>query len=259
MNSFTLGKITFDNLSFDEAVDSILQLSRQRPGSYVVTPNVDHVVRAETDPHFLDVIENSDLVCVDGMPIVWASYLLGSPVKGKVSGSDLVHGICARAAQTGHRIFLLGGLQGEALRAQANLEKAYPGLGVAGTYFPPFGFERDPVENRKILQQIKESGADVILVGVGSPKQEQWIAAHRHELGSAKTGVFIGVGISIAFCAGTVQRAPRFMQRLGLEWIYRIYREPRRLLLRYVKDFYIIVIFLRTFAARLTTKEPMPL
>jgi len=237
-----IGKLALDPLSFDAALDRMIDLAKNARGAYVVTPNADHVVRAEHDPGFVAICDEADLVLADGMPLLWAAALQGSPLPAKVSGSDVMPALCRRAAAHGLKVFLLGGLGAEAAIAAENLRAASPGLHVAGTYSPPFGFEQDAAECRRIVDLVNASGAHIIFVGVGSPKQERWIARWRTEL---QAGVLLGVGISIAFAAGTRRRAPRLMQKTGTEWLFRLAQEPRRLAGRYLRDFQIFAIALR--------------
>jgi N-acetylglucosaminyldiphosphoundecaprenol N-acetyl-beta-D-mannosaminyltransferase len=144
-------------------------------------------------------------------------------------------------------VFLLGGMPGVAQRAAANLIGTYPGLRIVGTLCPPLGFEHDAAQNDDIVQAIRASDADLIFVCLGSPKQEVWIDKH---LARFDKGVFLGVGAAIDFCAGTVQRAPQWMRRSGLEWAYRLSQEPRRLIGRYTKDLYFFVLVARELARR---------
>lgn len=229
----TIGKVPLDRLSFSAAVDRCLALARERKAAYVVTPNVDHIVRAESDASYVAIAQAADLSLADGQPVVWAARLLRERGVEKISGSDLMPALCAAAADRGLSIFLMGGMPGEAEKAAAVLKERHPTLVVSGLYCPPFGFERDEAESRRIVSAINASGAAIVFVGVGSPKQERWIAAWRSEL---RCGLLLGIGITIAFIAGTVRRAPPFMQRLGLEWLYRLAQEPKRLGPRYAKD-----------------------
>jgi N-acetylglucosaminyldiphosphoundecaprenol N-acetyl-beta-D-mannosaminyltransferase len=242
---FRLGKLDIHALAFDEAIDRIITLAKTSRGAYVVTPNADHVVRAESDSSFVALCAGADLVLADGMPVVWAGRLMGQPVE-KISGSDLTPRLCAAAARAGTSVFLMGGMPGDAEGAAARLRHEHPALQIAGTYCPPFGFEHDQAECEKIVAMINASGARILFVGVGSPKQEAWIGRHRDQLAC---GVSIGVGITISFLAGTTRRAPKFMQRTGTEWIYRLLQEPGRLAGRYARDFAIIPIALRSILA----------
>ncbi len=248
---FRLGSLAFDRLSFAEAVRATLDLARAGKSAYVVTPNADHVVRAESDAAFVAICAGADLVLADGMPVVWAARLLGEPLPGRVAGSDLMPALCAAAAAAAPAevlsVFFLGGLPGEAEKAAKNVGARHPALVVAGLYSPPFGFETDEAECRRIVARINAVAPALVFVGVGSPKQEAWIAAWRAEL---RCGVLLGIGITIAFLAGTVKRAPVLMQKTGTEWLFRLIQEPRRLAARYAKDLAIVGIVVREWRRR---------
>jgi len=220
-----------DNLGFDEAVDSIIGLAVARKRATVVTPNVDHVMRWRRDPEFRRCYEEADLVLADGMPLLWASRVLGDRIIEKVSGSDLLPRLCEAAAERGLSVYFLGGLPGAAERCAERLVARFPRLRVAGVGCPPRGFEHDPEANAGVIRAIVEAGPDLLFVGLGTPKQELWIRRHREEIAVPVT---LGVGAAIDFAAGMVKRAPRWMQRLGLEWCYRLVKEPRRLWRRYI-------------------------
>jgi N-acetylglucosaminyldiphosphoundecaprenol N-acetyl-beta-D-mannosaminyltransferase len=244
---FALGHALIDRHDFEEAVQEVVRLSVRPSPSFVVTPNADQVVNLEDDAALRAAYSRADLVVPDGMPVVWASRLLGSPLKERVTGSDLMPRLCGVAAQRRLKVFLLGGMPGVAERAAANLIKAYPGLRVTGTLCPPLGFEHDADQNTEIVHAIRQSDADLVFVCLGSPKQEVWIDKH---LSRFDKGVFLGVGAAIDFCAGTVQRAPQWMRRTGLEWLFRLAQEPRRLVGRYTKDLYFFVLVARELARR---------
>jgi N-acetylglucosaminyldiphosphoundecaprenol N-acetyl-beta-D-mannosaminyltransferase len=244
---FALGHALIHRHGFEEAVQEVVRLSVRPVPSFVVTPNADQVVNLEEDTALRAAYSRADLVVPDGMPVVWASRLLGQPLKERVTGSDLMPVLCGIAAQRRLKVFLLGGMPGVAQRAAANLIKAYPGLRVTGTLCPPLGFEHDPAQNAEIVQTIRQSDADLVFVCLGSPKQEVWIDRH---LSQFDKGVFLGVGAAIDFCAGTVQRAPQWMRSTGLEWLYRLSQEPGRLIGRYTRDLYFFVVVARELARR---------
>lgn len=225
--------LRFDNLTLTEAVEQIDELVRTGHGAYVVTPNVDHVIRANRDPAYASIVRQADLVLADGQPVLWAAWLAGTSLKARVAGSDLFPLLCGHAAATGLRVFFLGGAPGAAAAAARMLERQYPGLNVSGIHCPPFGFERDRELQLATVRAVQSAHPDIVFVGLGSPKQERWIVEHMHEYGPA---VSIGVGISFSFAAGHIKRAPRWMRRCGLEWLHRLWREPRRLWKRYLID-----------------------
>ncbi len=220
-----------DNVTMGEAVSRICDLIEERRFSYVVTPNVDHVVKLRHDREFREIYEEASLAVSDGMPWVWSSRILGTPLKERVNGTDLMLEVCGAAAQRGYSVFLLGGNKGVAQEAVVVLERMYPRLRIAGYYFPQYGFEKDHDECLRIQKLIASSGADILFVGLGAPKQEKWI----RDYGSGcQARTAMGVGASFSFVSGDLRRAPRCMQRLGLEWLWRFLLEPRRLWRRYI-------------------------
>ncbi len=233
MQKVTIASIKIDNLSFPEVLSRIEHLIRKNNQAYVVTPNVDHIVKLEKDKKFLKIYQDADLVLADGKPLIWASKYLGTPIKERVAGSDLFTKLCAVASKKNYKVFLLGGRPGAAVKARQNLEALYPGLNISGTYCPPFGFEHDKNENDKIIQAIKTAKPDILFVGLGAPKQEKWIFNHVQVL---NVPVSIGIGVSIEFSAGMVKRAPLFMQKFGFEWLWRLIMEPEKLWKRYLVD-----------------------
>lgn len=230
----TLFGVTMDNVTAAEAVEAVRRLMNEGPGQhYVTTPNTDHVVRLQTDNQLRAAHAGAALCIADGMPVIWASRLLGRPLKERVTGADLLPNVCAMAAKDGRSLYLLGGLEGVAERAAHNLRARFPGLRIAGTYSPPFGFERDAEECRRIAERIDRARPDILAIGLGCPKQELWIAKHRHDM---RYGVALCIGAAIDFAAGNLSRAPQWMQDNGLEWLFRLAQEPGRLWKRYLVD-----------------------
>lgn len=225
--------IPFAPLTFKHALEALVDLATSPAASYVVTANVDHVVRFRRMPLVRHLYEQADLVLADGMPVVWASRFVGRPLPERVAGSDLFPALSARAAKEGLSIFLLGGDPGTAEESARVLRERHPELRIAGTACPAFGFERDPEANDRIVAQVRDAGTDILFVALGSPKQEEWIARHRAACGAKLS---IGVGISFSFLCGQVSRAPRWMQRVGMEWLHRLAQEPGRLWKRYLWD-----------------------
>jgi N-acetylglucosaminyldiphosphoundecaprenol N-acetyl-beta-D-mannosaminyltransferase len=223
--------VLVDDVSMADAVDAIDRLIARQAPAYVLTPNADHVVRVQRDPSFAAIYREAALVLADGMPIVWASRLLGTPLQEKVSGSDLFPHLCARAAEKGYGVYLLGGQPGAAAVAGARLKTRHPALRIAGHCCPPLGFDQDEAASAQVVRAVVEARPHILFVALGSPKQERWI--HRH-LATCQVPVAIGVGASIDFAAGVVRRAPGWMQRAGLEWLWRLLVEPRRLWRRYL-------------------------
>lgn len=229
--------IDFDCLRMDQAVAQLLVWLRQ-PQSYcryVVTPNVDHVVVYQHSEALRHAYAAASLVLADGAPVVAASRLLNSGIPERVAGSDLVPQLF-RAAASQHmslRVYLLGAAPGVAQRAAGLIETNWPGIEVVGTASPPLGFEHDAAQNADLVADINACGPDLLLIGLGAPKQELWIHRHHAEL---TTSVALCIGATIDFLAGERSRAPRWMRRVGLEWLFRVLLEPRRLGLRYARD-----------------------
>jgi N-acetylglucosaminyldiphosphoundecaprenol N-acetyl-beta-D-mannosaminyltransferase len=201
----------------------------------------------QDSPRFREVYAGAWLSLADGMSVVWAARLLGTPVPEKVSGSDLFPAVC-EAAGPEVRIFLLGGRAGAADEAARVLRARNPGLRIVGTYSPPMGFERDAAELERANERVRAARPHVLFVGLGAPKQELYMAEQRDSLG---VPVSIGVGVSFEFVAGMVERAPKWVQRAGLEWLDRIRREPRRLWKRYATtNPRFVALVLRQYARR---------
>ncbi|WP_270565922.1 WecB/TagA/CpsF family glycosyltransferase [Clostridium beijerinckii] len=245
MSRITFLNTEIDNLTMSEAIGEIDKLVINRKPSYVVTPNVDHIVKLEKDEEFKEVYKNADLILTDGMPLIWISKMKSTPIKEKVSGSDLFPKVCELAAKKGHKIFLLGAAEGVAAKAAENLKKKYTGLNIVGTYSPSYGFEKKEDEIEKIIKIINEVKPDILAVGLGAPKQEKFLYKYREKL---KVPVSLAIGASIDFEAGNIERAPVFMQKCGLEWFYRLCKEPKRMFKRYlVDDLKIFYIALKYF------------
>lgn len=233
MTRMRLMNTEIDNLTMDEILDAIDSLIKEDNCSYVVTPNVDHIVQLEKDEELKRVYDNASLILTDGKPLIWISNWYKTPIKEKISGSDLFPRVCDLAAKKGYTMYLLGAAEGVADKAAKNLMDKYKGLNIVGTYSPPFGFEKDKVELKKIERQIQEVHPDILIVGLGCPKQEKYMYHHCKEL---DVPISFGLGASIDFEAGNIKRAPRWMSEHGLEWLYRITQDPKRLAKRYLVD-----------------------
>lgn len=202
-------------------------------GGAIVTANIDIVRAATRQPELAALIGTSDLVVADGMPVVWAGRLAGVPIPERVTGASLVFTLTERAALDGRSIYLMGGDHGVPEEAAAALSERYPGLRVAGTHSPPFGFDTDPVARRDVVARVVAAKPDLVLVGLGFPKQERVIVDLRAELPAAW---HLGCGAGIPMAAGQFSRAPTVLQRAGAEWLHRLALEPRRLARRYLRD-----------------------
>ena len=225
--------IEIDNLTMDEAIQSIDELVIKNKNSFVVTPNVDHLVQLEHGGKLCEVYKNADLILTDGKPLIWISKWYGTPIKEKISGSDLFPKICKMSAERGYRMFFLGAAEGVASKAAKNLQRKYPGLQIAGTYSPKFNFEKDKCEVNKIIKIIQKSKPHILIVGLGCPKQELFIFNNKEKLG---VPVSLGLGASLDFEAGNVKRAPKWMADHGPAWLYRIFQDPKRLARRYLLE-----------------------
>lgn len=223
--------VVFDNLTVSQAAQRIEKMIASRRPHYVVTANVDFLTQARSDVELQRVLLNAPLVLCDGTPLVWASRLLGNPLCERVAGADLVPELIRRAAEKNYRVFFLGATEESAKQAIANIHGQFPNLEIAH-YSPPFRplLEMDDAE---IIRRVRAAKPDLLCVAFGCPKAEKWMAMHTRALG---VPVVIGVGGTIDFLAGRVKRAPLWMQRAGVEWIYRLWQEPRRLFKRYVSD-----------------------
>lgn len=231
-----------DSLSMEEAVDEAEKLIEKDGCSYIVTPNLDHIVLLETNKEFAEVYSNADLILADGKPLIWISRFLKNPIKEKISGSDFFPCLCKKCAEKGYTIFILGAAEGVADKAAQNLCKKFEGLQIAGTYSPPFGFEKDRKELEKINSLIKKASPDVLAVSLGSPKGENFLYTHLSEY---EVSLGISIGATIDFEAGNVKRAPKWMSEYGLEWLFRIIQDPKRLIKRYLNDAVKIIPIIR--------------
>lgn len=228
-----LGKAKVDNVTQQEAISHIQKMIENGEKGYVVTPNLDHIVKLEEDAEFVECYENASLVLPDGNPLIWASKALGTPLKELVTGSDLFPALCRHASLKGYSLFFLGGLEGVAESAAINLKTKFPEINVVGTYSPPFGFEKDQEENDGIISMINDLKPNILFVGVGAPKQEKWMFRNIDKL---DVNVALGIGASFDFEAGSIKRAPGIVRKMGMEWFWRFSNEPGRLFRRYFID-----------------------
>jgi N-acetylglucosaminyldiphosphoundecaprenol N-acetyl-beta-D-mannosaminyltransferase len=218
-------------------VERVLAWSTNHEGGcrYVVTPNLDHAVMFQESAALRAAYTDAALILADGWPLVAASRWLGKPLPERVAGSDLTPALFSAACQARRplRVFLLGAAPGVAERAAEMIERRWPAVHVCGHCSPPRGFERESAANKRILEQVAAARPDLLVVGLGAPKQELWLHAHRAAL---KVPVALGVGATIDFLAGERRRAPQWMQRIHLEWLHRLASEPKRLAARYWRD-----------------------
>lgn len=236
--------LDFCACTLTEAAQLVVDAASKKSRGLIVTPNVDHVVSMLKDTEMFELYSRAMFCFADGMPLVWFSKLLrGKSLPERATGADLLPEIARLAARNGQKLFFLGGMPGVAETAAIKLKQSNPALNVAGTYSPPFGFDKDGVESERIVKMINDSGADILFVGVGAPKQEKWAAQYMDQL---NVGPILGVGASFDFAAGTIKRAPVWVQRIGMEWSWRLMQEPGRLWKRYIlKDSQFVWLMIR--------------
>jgi len=223
--------------TFEQALDRIDRLVAAGPPSFFITANLNYAMLTDADERLKRLNEQAAFLLADGMPLVWWSRLGPRPLPERVAGSDLIYGMCERAAAKGHRVYLLGAAPGVAQEAADNLVKRYPGLQIAGVECPPFR-KLSSEEEQEQIERIRAARADILFVAFGQPKGEFWIAERLERLG---VPVSVQVGASLDFVAGRVRRSPTWMRKTGLEWLYRLAQEPRRLARRYLDNILFLV------------------
>jgi N-acetylglucosaminyldiphosphoundecaprenol N-acetyl-beta-D-mannosaminyltransferase len=217
-----------------DAVRAIVDAAATGRGHWTITANLDHIRRYHCEPIAKELLDEADLVVADGMPLIWASRLAGTPLPERVSGSSMVWSICEAASAARLSVFLLGGDPGVAERAAVVFRDRYPGLEIAGTACPALGFESDEQEFDRIRREVVEAAPQIVFVALGFPKQDLLIRALHNSLPHAS---FLGVGISLSYATGDLSRPPSWICELGLEWAYRLWQEPTtRLVRRYIVD-----------------------
>jgi N-acetylglucosaminyldiphosphoundecaprenol N-acetyl-beta-D-mannosaminyltransferase len=225
-----IGELEVDSVTFAEALDRIAELVDRGHGGSVFTPNVDHVVKAESDVEFRRAYSRASLCLADGVPILWAARLLGSPLPAKVSGSDLVPSLARLAAERRWRVYLLGGGPGVAAQAAAKLSRDL-GVDVVGSDSPIVHEDGTTEHAEDTLGRLADTKPHLVLVALGAPKQERFIDRYGDRI---RPAVAMGVGGSLDFLIGRVRRAPAWVSRAGFEWLYRLGQEPRRMWRRYL-------------------------
>jgi len=244
-SAITMMGCRIDNLSMDETLVRIEEFIRSgQPHQHVVV-NVDKLVKASRDPELRRIVNDCALVNADGMPVVWASRLLGKPLKERVAGIDLFEALMRRAGERGWRVFLLGAREEVAAAVADTYRRRYPALQVAGWRN---GYWNGEAEEAQVAAQVRASGADLLFVAISSPKKEEFLGRWQGEM---KIPFAMGVGGTFDVAIGLVKRAPRWMQRTGLEWFYRFLQEPRRMFRRYfIDDMAFIWLFIKEAAGR---------
>ena len=232
-----LAGLDFDLLTQDELIAQVSDAIGRGSGGTIITPNVDICRRASRDPSLQRLVRNATIVVPDGMPVLWAAWLAGRPLKQRIAGADLIFSLSAAAADNSWPIYVLGGLPGTggspgaAELAADRIASRYPGIKIAGAFSPPFPFDAKGGDIEGIRGSLVATQPKVVFVGLGFPKQERLIARLCGDLPGAW---FIACGAAIPIAAGQLNRAHPALQRLGLEWVYRLVKEPRRLARRYL-------------------------
>jgi N-acetylglucosaminyldiphosphoundecaprenol N-acetyl-beta-D-mannosaminyltransferase len=234
---------------YDHALDAMDEMIERREKGIVCAVAVHAVTVGYEDPEMHEALQRATLVLPDGMPVVWAANMLGEKLRERVYGPELMLRYNDRCAERGHRVWLYGGRdQGSLVQLALNMRQRHPSIKIVGGYSPPF-HPMSPEEEAEVVRQINDARPDVLWVGIGVPKQEKWMARMRDRL---EVPVMCGVGAAFDFHAGRISQAPRWMQQRGLEWIYRIAQEPRRLLPRYL---YYNPRFVMAFARQYMTQR----
>lgn len=221
MDKVNILGVNVDKATHDEAVDKVMEMLNAGRNHAVFTPNSEIILMAYHDAEFCALLNSADLLTADGIGVVYASRILKNPVPERVAGYDVACGVIDKIAETGHRLYLFGGKPGVAEQAKENLTAKYPFLNIVGMHNGYFGAE----EVDGIIDDINKSGTDLLFVCLGAPAQEKWICANRDRL---CCHVMMGIGGSLDVFAGTVERAPEFWCKYGLEWLYRLIKEPWR-------------------------------
>lgn len=220
-------------LNMEMALDEVTRWVENAVSSrYVCVTGVHGVMESQSDPELLRIHNESGMTTPDGMPMVWAGHRAGADEMSRVYGPDLMVAVLERAAERGWKSFFYGGKEGVPELLAGRLAERFPALEIVGTHSPPFR-ELTPAEDDAIIEQINHSGADLVWVGLSTPRQERWMASH---VGKLRASVIFGVGAAFDIHAGTLPQAPLWMQRHGLEWAFRLVKEPRRLAKRYLRN-----------------------
>ena len=222
MNRIDVLGIEFDNTDILEAVERAIRLMEERRHAYVVTPNPEIILESQKNEKLASAVKSADMVLPDGVGVIYASHILGMPIKNRIPGIDFASALMARISENGRKVFLLGAKPGVAELAGERLAERYPGLVICGVNDGYFEEE----DTEFIIEKINSASPDLVLVCLGSPKQEIWMKNNAELLDA---GLLIGLGGALDVYAGVVERAPRKWRSMGLEWLYRLIREPKRI------------------------------
>lgn len=218
-----------DALSWQEAIGIIFMWAQNRESKYVVLCNVHSVVTALLEDDHRNSLNGADMVAPDGMPVTWVLRKLGFTSQQRINGPDLMWKYCEEAEKTDQKIFFYGSTNAVLTSLESRLKAAFPELHIAGMYAPSFR-ELTATEDAEIIERVNLSGANVVFIGLGCPRQERWMLQHRGKINA----VMLGVGAAFDYHAGTIKRSPKWMQNLGFEWLYRLASDPKRLWKRYL-------------------------
>ena len=260
--SFQVLGVRVDAVQIADVVDQMKEWIRERKGCHSIAATGMHgIVEAQRDPCFKEILNATDLVVPDGTPLVWVGRRQGHDLLRRVYGPDLMLAFCGETQAKGYRDFFYGGEPGVAEQLAESLKLRFPGIQVAGTYSPPFR-PLSQEEDDEIVSMISRAAPDVLWVGLGAPKQERWMHEHRSKL---KVPVIVGVGAAFDMISGRTRQAPRWMREHGLEWLFRLFQEPRRLWRRYLiygTQFIAWIILeslgLKKFAPNTNDAKPQP-
>jgi N-acetylglucosaminyldiphosphoundecaprenol N-acetyl-beta-D-mannosaminyltransferase len=246
-NRFSILGIKFSIINTSQAIDIIQNWINHRSKFYVCVTPAHGVMECKYHPELIDIFNGSGMTTPDGMSIVWLLKLYGHKRVERVYGPDLMRSVCEFSAKNGnYRHFLYGGAPGIAEELSHQLRKLYPGIKIVGTISPPFR-ELTVDEDIEFIEKINQSKADIVWVGISSPKQEKWMASH---IDSLNASVLIGVGAAFDFIAGNKKEAPKWIQRIGMQWLFRFVMEPKRLFHRYINYPYFVWLVLLEFIRR---------
>lgn len=238
----------YSDVSEKEFLDEVEKLiSRGRRGAYMVSLNVDQVVKVDRNPSFANAFNSANYSLMDGVPLIKYARHKGLHVSEKISGSDLIFSLCEQAAERGWSCYFLGGREGVPEKAAENLAQRYLGLNIAGAYSPPFGFEKNPVLLNEVIHRVSEAAPDICFICLGEPKQTLLAYEHGDEMGYC---IGLCLGAAVDFAAGSVKRAPKWIQNAGLEWFYRFLKEPKRLFKRYFVDSWRLLSVIRRSSSK---------
>lgn len=256
----TIFGIRIDRVTMDQAIERLRAWINQqeRTCRYVVTPNLDHAVQLQANESLRDAYRSAAMVVADGWPLVTASRIFRDPLPERVAGSDLVPALfhSLNEANGAGTVYLLGAAPGVAELAAKKIEHRWPRVKVVGTHSPPFGFDKDPTQSQDAIQRINRCNPDVLVVGLGAPKQEVWLNQYQSQL---TVGVAIAAGGTIDFLAGRQTRAPRWVQKLRMEWSHRLLTNPGRLTGRYARNaWHLPRLLLQEHFARKANLRPRP-